>query len=165
MRLFYLDPGLRDDVGHHANYCRYITGEFRRRGIEVLVFGHQEVAQALQAELGVAAHFRAYTYASCAVWRGARGWLSDCSNYWRDFLTELLSGSAETLRLGLPKVSPSLKAELGASSHVHTYTHAYGGWRSWRGWLTAFAQLTRTTREDLLRLPMPKRDDIVFATS
>jgi glycosyltransferase involved in cell wall biosynthesis len=62
MRFFYLDPGLRDDVGHHANYCRYIVGELRARGVEILVYGHHEVLPWLRAEFGAAAHFRAYTY-------------------------------------------------------------------------------------------------------
>jgi hypothetical protein len=62
MRFFYLDPGLRNDVGHHANYCRYIAGELRNRGLETLVFGHDGVDTALQTELGVAPHFRTYTY-------------------------------------------------------------------------------------------------------
>jgi glycosyltransferase involved in cell wall biosynthesis len=62
MRFFYLDPGLHDDVGHHANYCRYIIGELRGRGIETLVFAHQGLPPWLQTELGAVAHFRAYTY-------------------------------------------------------------------------------------------------------
>jgi glycosyltransferase involved in cell wall biosynthesis len=62
MRVLYLDPGLHDDVGHHANYCRYIVGELRGRGVETLVFGHEELPARLQAELGAAAHFRVYTY-------------------------------------------------------------------------------------------------------
>src|SRR5579862_3071928 len=62
MRFFYLDPGLHDDVGHHANYCRSVVGELRSRGIETLVFGHRGLAPWLQAELGASAHFRAYTY-------------------------------------------------------------------------------------------------------
>ncbi|HXP76990.1 MAG TPA: glycosyltransferase family 1 protein [Stellaceae bacterium] len=62
MRAFYLDPGLHDDVGHHANYCRYIVDEFRSRGVETLVFGHHELPPALQSELGAAPHFRVYTY-------------------------------------------------------------------------------------------------------
>lgn len=62
MRVFYIDPGLHDVVGHHANYCRYIVGEFRGRGAETLVFGHRELPPALQSELGAAPHFRVYTY-------------------------------------------------------------------------------------------------------
>ena len=54
MRVFYIDPGLHDVVGHHANYCRYIVGEFRGRGAETLVFGHRELPPALQSELGAA---------------------------------------------------------------------------------------------------------------
>lgn len=39
MRFFYLDPGMHDEVGHHANYCRHIEGEPRSRGIETPVLG------------------------------------------------------------------------------------------------------------------------------
>jgi hypothetical protein len=63
MRFLYLDPALRDDVGHHANFCRYIVGELRARGIETLVFGRLTVAPALQAELAVVPRFRYHTYA------------------------------------------------------------------------------------------------------
>jgi hypothetical protein len=31
MRAFYLDPALRHDVEHQANYCRYSVGELRAR--------------------------------------------------------------------------------------------------------------------------------------
>jgi glycosyltransferase involved in cell wall biosynthesis len=62
MRVFYLDPGLHDSVGHHANYCRYIAGELRRRGIETLAFAHEELPPALQAECGAVPLFRVYTY-------------------------------------------------------------------------------------------------------
>lgn len=62
MRVFYLDPALHDEVGHHANYCRYIVGEIRGRGVETLVFGHEDLPAGLQAELGATGHFRVYTY-------------------------------------------------------------------------------------------------------
>jgi hypothetical protein len=62
MRVFYLDPGLKGDVGHHANYCRYIVGELRARGIETGVFGYEAMDSALQSELGAIPHFRVYTY-------------------------------------------------------------------------------------------------------
>ncbi len=62
MRVFYLDPALHHDLGHHANYCRYIVGELRGRGIETLVFAHETLPARLQAELIGVAHFRVYTY-------------------------------------------------------------------------------------------------------
>ena len=62
MRVFYLDPALLDEVGHHANYCRYIVGELRGRGVETLVFGHEDLPARIQTELGATAHFRVYTY-------------------------------------------------------------------------------------------------------
>ncbi len=62
MRVFYLDPGLHDSVGHHANYCLYMAGELRKRNIETLVFGHEDLPPALQSECGAVPHFRVYTY-------------------------------------------------------------------------------------------------------
>jgi hypothetical protein len=62
MRVIYLDTALLDDASHNANYCRYIVGELRARGIETLAFGYQGMPRALQAQLGTAAHFRVYTY-------------------------------------------------------------------------------------------------------
>lgn len=63
MRFVYLDAGLRNDVGHHANFCRHIVGELRGRGIETLIFGHRDLDPALRQELGAIPHFRAYAYA------------------------------------------------------------------------------------------------------
>jgi hypothetical protein len=61
MRVFYLDPGLQDDVWHHPNYSRYIVGELRARGVETLVFAPLWVDPALQSELGAIPDFRFYT--------------------------------------------------------------------------------------------------------
>jgi glycosyltransferase involved in cell wall biosynthesis len=101
MRVFYLDPALLDDVGHHGNYCRYIVGELRGRGIETLVFGHERLPGALQAPLRAAAHFRVSTY-------------------------------------------------------VHEDDDPLCAW------LTGFDTLTRTTLEDLFRLPAVEPEDLVF---
>jgi glycosyltransferase involved in cell wall biosynthesis len=62
MRFFYLDPGLRDDVGHHANYARYIGGALRARGIEPLIYARRSIEPDLLRELGAIAHFRHHTY-------------------------------------------------------------------------------------------------------
>jgi hypothetical protein len=62
MRCFYLDPGLRGDLGHHANFCRYISGALRRRGIETAVFGHIGMSPALCQEFGAQPHFRTHSY-------------------------------------------------------------------------------------------------------
>jgi len=62
MRILYLDSGLRGDVGHHANYCRYIVGELRARGIETALFAYRGLEPSLQFELGAVPHFRVYTY-------------------------------------------------------------------------------------------------------
>jgi hypothetical protein len=62
MRLIYLDPGLTSNLGHHANSCRALTAEMRRRGIDVHVFAHAQLPPALQEELRATPLFRAYTY-------------------------------------------------------------------------------------------------------
>src|SRR5712691_3158862 len=62
MRFIYADPGLHDGVGHHANYCRIITGELRSRGIEPIVLTHASIQPELQAELAAHAHFHGFSY-------------------------------------------------------------------------------------------------------
>ena len=62
MRLIYADPGLRDNLGHHANSCRTIRAELMRRGIDVVVLSLAAIIPALRDELGAMPLFRAYTY-------------------------------------------------------------------------------------------------------
>ena len=62
MRFLYLDPGLVNDLGHHAFYCRLIVGELRSRGVETKVFAFQKLGEALQREFEAAPHFRSITY-------------------------------------------------------------------------------------------------------
>jgi len=61
-KFIYADPGLRNNHGHHAYYCRLITGELRARGIEVVVLATSDVEGSLQAEVSARAHFRTWTY-------------------------------------------------------------------------------------------------------
>src|ERR1700758_3547223 len=60
-RFIYVDPGLRDNLGHHANNCRVITQEFRARGFETTVLAFCNIEPGLQAELGAVPFFRAMT--------------------------------------------------------------------------------------------------------
>jgi hypothetical protein len=62
MRVIYADPGLRDNLGHHANSCRAIRGELERRGVTVVVMALASVIPELRAELNAVPFFRAYTY-------------------------------------------------------------------------------------------------------
>jgi len=62
VRFLYLDAGLANELGHHANFCRAITHELNARGIPTLVFAHQELTKNLKLELRARAHFRIYTY-------------------------------------------------------------------------------------------------------
>ena len=62
MRVIYADPGLRDNLGHHANSCRTIRGELERRGVTVVVLSHTDIIPELRQELQAIPVFRAYTY-------------------------------------------------------------------------------------------------------
>ncbi|HXP73236.1 MAG TPA: glycosyltransferase family 1 protein [Stellaceae bacterium] len=62
MRFLYLDSGLVNELGHHANFCRAITQEFRNKGIPTIVFAHEKVTQRLHDNLKARPHFRVYSY-------------------------------------------------------------------------------------------------------
>jgi glycosyltransferase involved in cell wall biosynthesis len=60
-RFFYADSGLVNDLGHHANNCRFITREVLARGIDVTVLAFANIDAKLQMELGAIRFFRALT--------------------------------------------------------------------------------------------------------
>ena len=62
MRVIYADAGLVNEVGHHANSCRFIAGALRGRGHGVTVAAHRGVHADLAAELPAQPHFRLNTY-------------------------------------------------------------------------------------------------------
>jgi glycosyltransferase involved in cell wall biosynthesis len=62
MRFIYADPGLRNDVGHHGNFCRIIRGELIRRGIQVVVLAHIGITDDLLHEVEAKRLFRVNTY-------------------------------------------------------------------------------------------------------
>jgi hypothetical protein len=62
MHFYYLDPGLINNVGHHANSCRLITKELASRGIPTTVLAEQRIEAPLREELNACPFFRAFTY-------------------------------------------------------------------------------------------------------
>jgi hypothetical protein len=60
-RFFYADPGLFNNLGHHANNCRFIAGEARARGLDVKVLSFCNIDAQLQSEVGAIPFFRAVT--------------------------------------------------------------------------------------------------------
>lgn len=62
MRFIWLDSGLNTNLGHHAQSCRAILGEVRKRGIETHAYGFVLVEDAIQSELGVKPLLRWHTY-------------------------------------------------------------------------------------------------------
>jgi hypothetical protein len=61
MRFIFADPGLRDNAGHYATHCRWVTGELRKRGIAPTVLAYKKVDQALREELGALPFFDIFT--------------------------------------------------------------------------------------------------------
>lgn len=90
MRFFYLDTGLRNNIGHHANTCRVVTSELRRRGVEIFVAGSTQVIPELQAELGVVPFFKFYTYRMGQ--RNPTGWIG-----WEEAFFEGVESTVEDL--------------------------------------------------------------------
>jgi hypothetical protein len=60
--MIYADPGLLNNLGHHANSCRTIRHELTRRGINVTVLSNLNIVPALREELEALPLFRAFTY-------------------------------------------------------------------------------------------------------
>lgn len=88
MRCFYLDPGLRYDLGHHANFCRRIIAALRRRGVATQVFASAGLDPQLGVELPAEPLFRALTYLS-GDGDPICGWLSGFDLYVRTTLEDL----------------------------------------------------------------------------
>ena len=62
MFFVYADPGLRDNLGHHANSCRHILGETFARGLGCAALADMQVQPSLRDELKVNPWFRCNTY-------------------------------------------------------------------------------------------------------
>ena len=43
MRLFYADPGLRDNTGHHLNLCQNFLAEAKALGVETAVLASKGI--------------------------------------------------------------------------------------------------------------------------
>jgi hypothetical protein len=88
MRLIYADSGLKDNLGHHANYCREIVGEFRRRGFGIALLAYVGISEELKKELNAQPFFRAFTY-----WQNdgdpISGWLNCFDACWRTTTDDL----------------------------------------------------------------------------
>lgn len=116
-RVLYLDPGLYSDIGHHANYCRYIVGEFRRRRIPTGVLAHNQITPSLASELGAKAFFRVYPYLRIDL-DPISGWLHDFEqihSLTREDLARFADIDADTL-VFMSSVQP---AQLLAASLWH----------------------------------------------
>ncbi len=75
MRFFFADPGLRNNVGHHANADRSLIQELRRRDVTLRVLAFHDVEADLQAELGAEPFFHWPLYAT-SDGHPLSGWLN-----------------------------------------------------------------------------------------
>lgn len=62
MQLLFADPALMNNLGHHANACRHIAIEARKRGIPTAVLAYFEIEDALKEEFLAFPWFRSNTY-------------------------------------------------------------------------------------------------------
>lgn len=76
MQFIYLDAGLYNNNGHHANSCRHIVGEMRSRGIGSAVLSFDRIVPELRDELGALPWFRFSPYISYSQ-DPISGWLDD----------------------------------------------------------------------------------------
>jgi glycosyltransferase involved in cell wall biosynthesis len=60
----YVDTALMNNLGHHANSARHISGELRGRGVACAVLGYMDMEAALKDELFATPWFRCNTYGS-----------------------------------------------------------------------------------------------------
>ena len=164
-RVCYLDTSLRGDVGHYANTCRFIAGEFRRRGFGLDAYGHRGLAPALQQELGVAPFFRHAAYdnifahtASAALHRadyalGSASFRQDLRSLWRrgpyglvyvnSILPAQLAGIASWLDSFPPGAAPSVAVEFGAPTGAGISGKPRRGSLHWRELLPLWSEAAR----------------------
>lgn len=94
-RICYIDASLRNNIGHYANSCRHIAGEFRRRNFAVDIYANRDLAPALARELGASPFCRHAVYDTITAytclntlqpldhWLARVSFLSDLRSIWR----------------------------------------------------------------------------------
>ena len=153
-RICYIDTSLRSDVGHYANACRYITGEFRRRGLMADAYGHRGLAAHLGRELNVTPFFRHASYDNilahapvAALHRadyalGRASFLQDLKDLWRRgpydliYINSILPAQLAALALWLKRFrtgeAPAVAVEFGAPSGTGMAGEVRKGSLHWR---------------------------------
>lgn len=107
-RACYIDAALLNNVGHHANACRHITGELRRREIEVDILANAAIESGLIEELGAHPIFRHNPYTRIAQWKSMNFRLAQAS-----FLADI-SEAAEGRQYDLVYINSVLPAQMAA---------------------------------------------------
>ncbi len=95
-----MDAALVGNLGHHANVCRHITGELRRRGITVDILANARVEHGLIEELNASPAFHHYPYAKITSRKAANfhlarvSFIADFSRATRDRQYDLIYASS-----------------------------------------------------------------------
>jgi glycosyltransferase involved in cell wall biosynthesis len=153
-RICYLDTSLQTDVGHFANACRHITGEFRRRQFAVDIYGNRKMISLLAKELGGMPFFRHAAFENIVahlpisvLYRadyilGRISFLQDLKSIWRRgpydlvYVNSILPAQLAALALWLRTFAngegPDVVAEFGAPSGVGMADRAMQGSLRWR---------------------------------
>ena len=87
------------------------------------------------------------------------------ANSCRNICRELRARGLKVMIASFLNISPELKEEVGATPHFRHYTYWYDEGDPVCGWLTAFEIGSERTREDLERLPVLGRNDLLYLNS
>jgi hypothetical protein len=114
MRLFYIDPGMQNDSGHHASWCRGIVREIRARGIETRIVAYAGIEPTLQAELAALPLFRAFTHqlSDGDPISGWLNWYDTAATVTAEDLAQLTDIGADDLLFVMAGKAPQLKGVL-----------------------------------------------------
>ena len=149
-RVCYIDTSLRTNIGHYANSCRHIAGEFRRRKFAVDIYGHRDLEPGLAEELAATPFFRHASYdiiVAHAFWKAlrpvdyrmARGsFLCDLRSVWRRgpydlvFINSVMPAQLAAVALWLNSflggAAPQIAVEFGAPAGHGIHDYYMGGW-------------------------------------
>lgn len=174
-RICYLDTSLQSDVGHFANSCRHIVGEFRRRQFAVDVYGNRKMISSLAKEIGGTPFFRHAAFENIVahlpisvLYRadyilGRISFLQDLKSIWsrgpydlvyvNSILPAQLAALALWLRTFRTGESPDVVAEFGAPSGTGIADRAVQGSLRWRR-LTPFYRESASLFSACTRRPL-----------
>ena len=173
VRICYIDTSLRTDLGHYANSCRNIAGEFRRRQLSVDVYGNRSMPASMAKRLGATPFFRHAGFENIlahlpisVLFRadyllGRTSFLQDLKSIWHrgpyDFLylnsilPAQLAALATWLRTFPNGEAPAVVAEFGSPSGTGMADQVTQGGLNWRRHTPFYIEAAGLFRGDVQR--------------